>query len=327
MDFLTWKAHRANSLRDRRGNDNVYDPSHEELPDKLWFALNHQQLQQKIRKICLKIGNALRNRTSDDQEIVDLIEALEAAKSTPHIKEIRIAVVGEQGIGKSSTINAVLNRDVVDVSAHAHACTTFATIIIYKEGAADNTTSSDVKIEFLNEVELREFIEEQIRRYAEVHSFSSLDDQMSDEEDDLGITDSSDEETLQSDARHGRRNRRNISREEQSRAETAKEFFEIIFDTEGNPSARQELQEWLNEADIEDGRFLDHCVNTARTRLAQTGALDGALNYTNVEDTDLQDKRDIAAKLWPLVKAITIATGSILLRHGIYFLDLPGRLS
>jgi hypothetical protein len=62
--------------------------------------------------------------------------------------------------------------------------------------------------------------------------------------------------------------------------------------------------------------------------LAQIQAEEGgSVEYSNVKDSDLSVVRQDATTMWPLIKAVSISTGSVLLRNGIRFMDLPGELN
>lgn len=100
-----------------------------------------------------------------------------------------------------------------------------------------------------------------------------------------------------------------------------------IFNAKEDENALQDLETWLQEPDLEDGRFLDRCIQIALNYLAKTHAADDSLVCPKVSDEEMSQQREFAATIWPLVRSITISTGSILLRNGICFLDLPGKLS
>lgn len=80
---------------------------------------------------CKELGCPIANSEIDDAEIADLFRTLDRAKKIPSPKKVSIAIVGNQGAGNSSTINALLNRYLVDASASSSACTALATIIEY----------------------------------------------------------------------------------------------------------------------------------------------------------------------------------------------------
>lgn len=322
LDFQTWKAKRTGAQSKDGVAESVYNLSCEELPDKLWYTLDHRDIETKVDTMCQKLLTSVHKYATVDQEISNLIMALDSAKATPTPTKINIAVVGDQGIGKSSLINAPLHRDLVDVSASSSACTAFATIIQHKKNAKDDTRSSDIEVEFLKRDEIREFVEEQIRRYADAYGPQDPDDHMDDDEDAMDIF--SDEEST-APAASSTDGKRKIPDSVQRGADTAKDFFHIIFGTQDDADALQDLQDWLQRSDLEDGCFLEHCVDIAMKHLAKIHEQEETLTYTDISDQDLQKHREFAATIWPLVRSVTISTGSILLRNDICFLDLPGQ--
>lgn len=334
LDFQTWKVQQAIVVS--ADADSAYDPSTEALPDHVWYALDNKLLHQKIVHMCEDLGKPVFNCGIDDPEITELIKALNRAKNIPPAKKVNIAVVGIQGAGKSSTINALLNRDLVDASASSSACTAFATIIEYKDGAADDTDLSDLKVTFLDLHEIRDFVEEQIKRYADVYTPSENEVKDEDEDEtnaeevltendsDPEVSDSDFSDTSETPIAN-KKKRKKVSKALQAGADTAEQFFRIIFNAHRDQIKEVELQKWLNKPDLEDGSFLKHCVQVAGEHLAQVLAEEqGSVEYKDVKDTQLQDVRDHATKMWALVKAVTISTGSVLLRNGIRFMDLPG---
>jgi GTPase SAR1 family protein len=336
--FDDWKAQQAATEGTRRTEDAVYDPTTEALPDHPWYTLDQELLRSTIIHMCNKLGRPVKDSQIDDPEIVDLLRNLTRATAIPHPSKVNVAVVGNQGVGKSSIINALLNRDLVDASASSSACTAFATIIQHKDDAKDDTDVSDLKVTFLEIAEIREFIEEHIRRYVDVYTPGGIGhNDATVQEADAKIADNEDPEVDISDSDFSdaseipvsnKTPQKKVSKVEQKGADTAELFFRIIFNGHRDITKEVELQNWLNEADLEDGRFLDHCAKLASEYLAQIQAEEGgSVEYSNVKDSDLSVVRQDATTMWPLIKAVSISTGSVLLRNGIRFMDLPGELN
>lgn len=326
LDFHEWKAQQASYKSDKRHGGLTYDSSSEDLPDHPWYALDVEKLRDNIERMCDDLGQPLSIHNALDPEMSDLPRALNRAKQLPRPRKMSIAVVGDQGVGKSSTINALLNRHLVDASASSSACTAFATIIEHKPGTSDDTDESDLKVTFYTIDEIRDFIEEHIRRYADVyapHDFTNYDAQsevLSDE-------DASESEMSEVEVAPVYLPKRKIPKAMKLGADTAEQFFRLIFGVDDDQRNGSELDEWLSRPGLEDGHFLLHCTGLAEDHLAQLHAK--ALNtaeFTNVKDANIPKIRDKATKMWPLVKAVTISTGSVLLRNGIRFMDLPGSL-
>jgi hypothetical protein len=337
-------------------NDNepvIYDPTLEQFPDDAWYTLEHDKINNGIHEMCSQLLYALRNRQHSDSEISSLHDALKIADIVPRGKEFYAAFLGEQGIGKSSLINAVFNRDLVNVSSSSSACTTFPTIITYKTGASDDSQENDVYIEYLNDEDIRDCAEEQARRYrdafprkfpvhevAEVNDDSSREASLSDpepEEEDEEETKEekeefdSDEEadevtlcTLTNNSTSEKRQKK-VSRSILRGARTAKLFFEIIFDTERDEANKRTLEDALEKLDIEDGSFAALCVEHAKQRLSEIHAHNGVLQHDAISDEDLTAIRTSAESVWPLVRSVRLATGHVLLRNNVCILDLPGK--
>lgn len=91
--------------------------------------------------MCAPVLQAVRNRPADDAEVGSLDTALRVANVIPRSDQFIVAFLGEQGIGKSSLVCSVLNRDIVNVSASSSACTAYPTLITHKAGASDEHLS------------------------------------------------------------------------------------------------------------------------------------------------------------------------------------------
>lgn len=142
----------------------IYDSSKETFPNDPWYALDHDYIMVTVRDMCDKLITSLRRYESVDRGIKDLLKGARDAKNLPSVKQCRLAVLGEQGKGKSSLINALLDHKLLDTSGGSAACTAFATIILHKEGSIDHTKNSDVKIEFWSMEEIGIRIKEQMDR-------------------------------------------------------------------------------------------------------------------------------------------------------------------
>lgn len=259
----------------------------------------------------------------------NLHAALKQAKSLTHGKTLCVAILGEQGIGKSSLICSLFNRDMVHVSSSSSACTAFPTVIAYKEGARDDSTENDVLIQYLSDAEIEDCVREQGRRYRyafprkrqswadriRIRALSFLDEnEFSEEEDD---EDEEDDEEEEEETETEKEQTLNSAR-------TARDFFRIIFNTEQYLQRQQQLEHHLEFDDIEGTAFAAKCLDFAKKRLASIGAHDCLTQHNAIHDEDLAEVRREAEKLWPLVKSVRLETGHVLLRNNLCFLDLPG---
>ncbi|KAH8725683.1 hypothetical protein GQ44DRAFT_652378 [Phaeosphaeriaceae sp. PMI808] len=270
--------------------------------------------------MCTKLVDGLQKFAPLDPSIQDLIDAAKDVKILPSAKPLRLGVPGGQGIGKSTLINALLGRFILSTSGGGRACTAFVTYITYKEGADDHTKQSDVTILFHNEAEMRVFIKEQITNWCEGRP--DLDPtQANGEHEYVKIEDYEEEEITSPDSPKD-------SSAKRLAAETAKDFFEVIFNT----CNRAELKEWLHlqlyEPSFREEEFLSACCQMAKDQLTHLDSeltiRDGASLHKNIPDTQLRKIRNTILRLWPFVKSMKISTGHMLLRYGMVIYDMPG---
>ncbi|CAO2653639.1 Nn.00g030500.m01.CDS01 [Neocucurbitaria sp. VM-36] len=306
----------------------IYHASAEEQTlDDPWYALKYEEIILMVNDMFDKLTRSLQKYTSNNQSLQELILSAQEAKKMPNIKQFCVAVLGEQGVGKSSLINALFDRDLLNSSGSSQACTAQATMLVYKEGASDHTRLSDVKIEFLYEDDIKKCIYEQVQRWAEAKSGPNREQQDGNEIED-GADKSTTEETPSTYVPSTTQSSGNMSESKQRAASTAKEFFQIVFNTHEDASRSTWLEQILHTTDIRKGDFADLCCQEVQQRLSQIGkqlgVRDGVAEFLDISDRDLVDKQDLAMKLWPFVKLITIATGHVLLRHGVCLFDLPG---
>jgi len=293
----------------------------DEIANNRWYALRPDEVTVAVTNMCDKIATPMEQYTSVDQGFEDLINAAKAAKKMPEIKHCSVAVLGEQGIGKSSLVNALLGRGLLDRSGSSKACTAYATIIEHNPRFDDHTTRSDLRVEFFTKEEIRECIKEQIDRWVEVYPFAKQSSEPPDGEDEDDVDDGNATQAASEPS----------SRTRSRGAVTAREFFEIIFNArKGEASAK--LEETLYHTDIKEGDFLDICCRQAEERFAQLATRLTGINtqtrtayFPNIPDNRLGRETGKIRKMWPFVKVFTIATGHILLRHGLRFFDLPGK--
>ncbi|OAL47612.1 hypothetical protein IQ07DRAFT_122991 [Pyrenochaeta sp. DS3sAY3a] len=215
-------------------------------------------------------------------------------------------------------------------SGGAKSCTSYATCITYKEDAADDIRVSDVVVQFLTDQEIADCIREQIHLLAEilVSPDAGRQEDISNENDDKGIDESSDSAARDHEDQNLPADPNNeMCPSNKIIAKTAKEFFGIIFNTKEDNEAETLLDRELHAADIEAGRFFQICFDKAKERLAQIGTeffvQNGIARLHNIPDRDLEKSQLKIKELWPFVKCVTIATGHILLRHGLQLIDLP----
>ncbi|KAI4654879.1 uncharacterized protein J4E78_007057 [Alternaria triticimaculans] len=271
----------------------------EELANDRWYALKQEEVKVLVEELCDKLTSAMQKYSSVDQRFQDLIDAAKIARKLPDIRHYSVAILGEQGIGKSSIINALLDRGLLDRSGSSKACTAYATVLEYKPGATDHTTLSDLLVVFFTKEEIRDSIKEQMNHWVEVypgveHNGQPLRGEDEDDPDDNNAT-------------HTPRKR--LSKTMSRAITTAKEFFEIIFNVQKDKLAGVELERELYHTNIKEGNFLNECCKRANDRFAQLATEMSEVDletrtahFKNVPDNRLGRKTSKIKELWPFVK-------------------------
>ncbi|KAH6629557.1 hypothetical protein C7974DRAFT_454348 [Boeremia exigua] len=312
------------------GEPTVYDASSERYPNDDWYALEHDKINSGIHDLCLPLLRAVRKHSSNDVEVSNLNATVQTANIIPRGQQFYVAFLGEQGTGKSSLINSILDRDIVFVSPSSSACTAYPTFITHKVGASDDTKESDIRVQYFSEEEIRECSQEQARRYREAFPCKHRDAPDHDvqalleigmEED---LSDGEDDEVPISTSTADDPCRKSIRPSILRGAKTAMSFFNIIFQTEHNKEQESFLQDQLDYMDIEDGVFADLCVVRARSQLSERNLGGGFAVSDTIKDEILPEFQEIIDKVWPLIKSVRIETGHVLLRNNVCLLDLPG---
>ena len=81
----------------------------DELAKEPWNALKPEEVTNMAHAICDKLRTPLVKYASLNQRFQDVVNAVEAKRKLAEIRYFNVAVLGEQGIGKSTVINALLD--------------------------------------------------------------------------------------------------------------------------------------------------------------------------------------------------------------------------
>ncbi|KAI4693739.1 uncharacterized protein J4E84_002314 [Alternaria hordeiaustralica] len=273
----------------------------EELANDRWYALKQEEVKVLVEELCDKLTSAMQKYSSVDQRFQDLIDAAKIARKLPDIRHYSVAILGEQGIGKSSIINALLDRGLLDRSGSSKACTAYATVLEYKPGATDHTTLSDLLVVFFTKEEIRDSIKEQMNHWVEVYPGVEHNGQPLRGEDENDPDDNNATQTP----------RKRLSKTMSRAITTAKEFFEIIFNVQKNKQAGVELERELYHTNIKEGNFLNDCCKRANDRFAQLATEMSEVDletrtahFKDVPDNRLGRKTSKIKELWPFVKEL-----------------------
>jgi hypothetical protein len=287
-------ADRLNESTATAGAGKVHDPGQEPLPDHPYFRLDVSALHHEIGAILQTFQSELQDFQNDDDELLNQRTVIEQGRKIGAPKPLTVTTVGPAGVGKSFLYKALFNRpSITKSSAEGHSCTLYPTKIVLRTDAPDDTTSSDLDIEFFNLATITKMSGNHIRRYHEYY-FNSEDNDPADEE-----------------------SRRHAS--------TAKEFIDAALNPNGDSESYAYLLSLLTGENITNGRLLQACVDAIEQRILSAGVgQNRVLSYTRVEDKKLEQIRREADSLAPFVDFLVIKTGGALLRAGLTFIDLPG---
>lgn len=341
LPFEVWKARQpvlvrsSNKRRKSRNKGSVsqptevkwtYNPLGESLSSHEFYKMQPTIMNQGMINVFTGLFNELGDACSKYQEFQGLSSELQKLIKGPEHARLDVCVIGETGIGKSTFINAILNRPgLASASDATKACTQHATTYEFLLGAPDDTKFSNFKIILVDILNRRKEAQEHIDHYAKVHcpaakAESMLDEDEGDHEDDM----SEQEDPLEI----------MLTEEDHNQARTALDFFRIIWKTEGGSNAEKDLMTLLEASSVHDGTLLRRCLEEQEQRINELGK-EGELDHErNVLFKDIPDKshdtpdlsavRALAAGVWPLVSKVHVATGGPLLRNGLAFTDLPG---
>jgi len=273
----------------------IHDPTQESLPHHPYFRLDLPALQGDIDAALRDLWIALQGFEDDDTEMANQREVTQRGRQIAAPKPLVVTTVGPAGVGKSFLYKALFNRpNITKSSAEGRSCTLYPTKIVLNPEISDTATISDVDVEMFDAATLATMAQNHVKRYYDYHY-------------------GPDSDPTDDDSRRY--------------ASTALEFFEIAFDKANNNELGPVLRSLLTPEMIVNGELLRMCVDAIEERISYMDASrDRKLSYVAVEDDTLDQPRKVADSLAPFVDSFVIKTGSALLRAGLTFIDLPGRL-
>lgn len=279
----------------------AYTPRGETPPDLDWFRLDKQRINSELSSIFTKIVDCMLGARPQDLELADLHHAVDTVKQVPLDKIRTVGIVGQQAMGKSLLINALLHRrNLSKTSAAGGACTASAIKYVHKPNEDDFGEVYDAVVQFMDDTELDEIISEHARRYYHFHFSMKVDSGYRDEE--------------------------------ERAAYTAETFFALLWNAHNDERAGQELSNLLTAERIREGDLLRRALKMAHQRIHDSGADDKRTkHFLNMEAAALMEEtqgfiaqHETLPSLWPIVAHVSISMGSALLKNAISIVDLPG---
>ena len=256
--------------------------------------------------MCSQLLKLLQSSAADDTEILNLVTALQAGKIFPRGEEIMVALLGEQGIGKSTLINTLFDRPLASVHCGSTACTKYATFIRLKLNASEDIRQSDISIDTLSNLQIAYRIDENFRRIEPLIIPSPS-----------GAVDSA--EDVSGDA----------SAEAMSSVREAKSFFDLLFEKSTGvlDHYMQHGLQGLQNDNFREERFklVKSRILEMKQRLIAFEAEPMSAEVPNIHDDQLREIRGIVDEFSSLIKAMHIRTDHHLLSNNVTVIDVPGQ--
>jgi hypothetical protein len=279
----------------------AYNPEDEVPPDVPWYKLDKPGADVQICSIVDQLLGVMTNARKEDKELGSLQKAATKVREVVAMEPRDVPMVGQQGVGKSLLINALLDRPSLSkTSASGGACTASAIKYLHRPGTKDREGIYDAAVQFMNDEDLREITEEHIRRYNFFHFSGNVDSDFYDDE--------------------------------ERAAATAEEFLYHVFNAYNDTKAKERLTGLLTSHAIKSGTLLSSSINEAHQRFRQAGVDEKRVtSFRKLEIDKLMTKIEkyiaphaTLPSLWPIVQDVSVFMGSALTRNGVCVVDLPG---
>lgn len=291
-----------------------------DIPGEDVFHMDLERMDTSIAKnidsLIYKLNHYLSDDCETSKELTELCRNIKKLKSGPEKAELSFALIGMSGVGKSTIINALLHRlNLSGTSGGTKACTHFANIYKWKEGAPDDANESDIAIRFSTASDRKRTISDYVLYYGRVHHFAHFV---------KGCNPRSKDDYSEE-----------ITEGEKVLAEEALEYFRVSFNSSKGGRAARTLRNFLRSPlQLSNGSFKSACLAAQESLLKELGAEEECVTYLDVPDKlppeasigaiDIETVREKAESLWCLVESVTFATGALMLRHGLVLIDIPG---
>lgn len=304
LSFETWRPIYESERKKKQAKPmaaQAYNPGNERLPDVPWFQFEKKLVDEGVYQIYRLVMDCIADARPEDLELCELQKAAEGMKRIIFETAKAVGIVGQQAMGKSLLINALLHRrHLSKTSAAGGACTATAIKYVVKPGVEDTSEIYDAAVNFMDDTELHEIISEHIRRYYHFYFSQNVDP--------------------------------TYREEEERAARTAETFFNLLWNARNDEEAQLELRQLLNAECIDSGELFNKAVGMARCLIQESGAdADRKKEFRNMKADVLMEKtqsyiaqHETLPSLWPIVSYVNIAMGSGLLSNAVSIIDLPG---
>jgi hypothetical protein len=278
-----------------------YNAKQEEKTPHPYWELDRVKIDEIVADISDKVKVVLKDFPEDDKELGQLHDVGVRLPQINRSPTVKVALLGNQGAGKSLLINALFDYDGLSLTgADGGACTSSVVKYLFYPGDQQRFCA---EVKFLTASKITEMIKEHAKSYYDYYDSYDNPDEDGDEQ-------------------------RSESRDEDldlKMKNTAEEFFETLF------GSKEEFLDSWNARLHENGEFLSLSLFKYEDALQQSGANENIKSFLGRDQYDLNKKLlPFLSKvkgqlcLWPLVDSVSIRITHPLLQHRIELIDLPG---
>jgi hypothetical protein len=278
-----------------------YNAEREEKTPHPYWDLDRDNIGRIVASISDEVKAVLKDYPEDDKELHQLHDAGVRLPKINRSQSVKVALLGNQGAGKSLLINTLFDYDGLSLTgADGGACTSSVVKYLFYPG---DEKGFRAEVKFLTASKITALIKEHAKSYYDYYdSYENPDE----DEQKKGAQ----EEDLDLKLKN-----------------TAEEFFETLF------GSKQEFLESWNARAYEIGEFLSLSLLKYEDALQQIEANENMKTFSEQDQYSLNKKLlpflskvDSQLCLWPLVDNVSIRITHPLLQHGIELIDLPGQI-
>ncbi|KAL1796404.1 hypothetical protein ACET3X_004944 [Alternaria dauci] len=277
-----------------------YDAATETKTPHAWWDLDRNTIHATLKEISERIASCTEKKSGLDRELEHVAKTAAMLEQVERAPAIKVALIGNQGAGKSLLINALFDCTGLSLTgAKGFACT--SSIVKYAYGPGDKFSA---EVQFLNAKKREEMVDEHIRSYMDYHN---------------DLEDSEDEG-------HPRTRSSKQDEVDRKRKKTAEDFFSTIF------GSRDDFLTAWSSSPVNTPEFKSLCQLKCKEAMQDQDINSNSIAmFSKNTPKELLDVikpflSDVEGQicLWPIVDHVTIRLNHPLLQNGLEIIDLPG---
>jgi len=108
---------------DDEGDGEPHDPNSEPLPKLPIYEPSFKKVEELCQGIIHRFREFLSNNEYKDEEVKIMLDEVEKLKEPPyHAASIRVGLIGDAGVGKSSLLSSILGIENISVQVRLYIC-------------------------------------------------------------------------------------------------------------------------------------------------------------------------------------------------------------